>query len=234
MTSLFETRLPKSGLFAELRADAAMEWEAYTRHDFVQGMADGTLPEAAFRHYLVQDYLFLIHFARAYSLAVYKSDNLPDMRAAAAIVSGILDTEMSLHIEYSAKWGITEEEMAAVPEDPACMAYTRYVLERGMAGDVLDLYVALSPCVVGYAEIGSRLASDPNTKMQDNPYASWIEMYSGEEYIDVAVGAAGQLDRLGQARGSDARMDDLKKTFRAATILERDFWQMGLNAAGNT
>ena len=28
--------------------------------------------QAAFRHYLVQDYLFLIEFARAYALSVYK------------------------------------------------------------------------------------------------------------------------------------------------------------------
>jgi hypothetical protein len=42
-------------------------------------MADGTLTEPAFRHYLVQDYLFfLIEFARAYALAVYKSLQLAD------------------------------------------------------------------------------------------------------------------------------------------------------------
>lgn len=32
-------------------------------------LGDGTLPDAAFRMYLVQDYLFLIQFARAYALA---------------------------------------------------------------------------------------------------------------------------------------------------------------------
>ena len=43
-------------------------------------MADGWLSEGAFRHYLVQDYLFLIEFARAYALSVYKSPKLADMR----------------------------------------------------------------------------------------------------------------------------------------------------------
>jgi len=37
------------------------------------------LPEQCFRHYLVQDYLFLIHFARAYALAAYKSETLADI-----------------------------------------------------------------------------------------------------------------------------------------------------------
>ena len=57
--------------FERLKAEALAEWRAYTEHSFTKGMADGSLPEAAFRHYLVQDYLFLIEFARAYALSVY-------------------------------------------------------------------------------------------------------------------------------------------------------------------
>ncbi|UUX50838.1 thiaminase II [Nisaea acidiphila] len=222
--------VPAGSYLDRLIAAAPEAWKAYTGHAFVAGMADGTLPESAFRHYLGQDYLFLIHFARAYGLAVYKSDRLEDMRAASAVISGILDVEMGLHVEYCAGWGLTEPEMAALPEDPACMAYTRFVLERGMAGDVLDLHVALAPCVVGYGVIGARLASDPATQRDDNPYLAWIEMYAGEEYQDVAKGAAAHLEELASRRGGEARFAELARTFEAATILERDFWQMGLDA----
>jgi thiaminase (transcriptional activator TenA) len=52
---------------------ASAEWRAYTEHPFTNGLADGSLAEAAFRHYLVQDYLFLIEFARAYALCVAKT-----------------------------------------------------------------------------------------------------------------------------------------------------------------
>jgi thiaminase/transcriptional activator TenA len=67
---------PGGSLFARLRAAAADDWEAYTGHEFVRRLADGSLPEECFRHYLIQDYLFLIHFARAYALAAYKSETL--------------------------------------------------------------------------------------------------------------------------------------------------------------
>ena len=132
-------------LFARLRASCKPEWEAYTRHTFVKQLGGGTLPEASFRRYLIQDYLFLIHFARAYALAAYKSRNLADIREAAAGLSAIADTEMRLHVEFCDGWGLSEEEMQAEPEAQETMAYTRYVLEAGMAGDVLDLYVALAP-----------------------------------------------------------------------------------------
>ena len=57
------------GFFERLKTAASAEWRAYTEHSFTEGLADGSLPEAAFRHYLVQDYLFLIEFARAYALS---------------------------------------------------------------------------------------------------------------------------------------------------------------------
>jgi len=122
-------------LFASLKDAAAVEWRAYTHHDFVRGMADGSLPEAAFRHYLGQDYLFLIHFARAYALAAYKSTELADIRQAAKGLSAIVDLEMGLHVQFCTGWGMTEAEMAALPEADATMAYTRYVLEKGLSGE---------------------------------------------------------------------------------------------------
>ena len=51
-------------IFSRLKAAAADDWAGYVDHEFVRQLGDGTLPEAAFRMYLVQDYLFLIQFAR--------------------------------------------------------------------------------------------------------------------------------------------------------------------------
>ena len=220
------------GLFADLKGVAADEWRGYVEHPFVRGMADGTLPEAAFRYYLVQDYLFLIHFARAWALAVYKAVDLAGMRAASATLGGILDVEMGLHLSYCAKWGLSAAAIEAAPEATQTMAYTRYVLERGLSGDVLDLHVALAPCVVGYGEIGRRLAADPATRRAGNPYLSWIEMYSGPEYRAVEEGAIAELDRLAATRLTDARFGDLVRTFAQATRLETSFWQMGLDVSG--
>ncbi|MGB0629394.1 MAG: thiaminase II [Alphaproteobacteria bacterium] len=217
-------------LFDRLKTSCDADWQRYTRHDFVRRLAAGTLPEKCFRHYLIQDYLFLIHFARAWALAAFKADDLTEIRGAAAALSGIVDVEMDLHVTFCADWGLTEAEMASAPEAMETTAYTRYVFERGMAGDLLDLHVALAPCIVGYGEIGAALAADPETVMDGNPYRAWIEMYAGEEYREIADGAVAQLDRLAAAKGGDARFDDLAATFAQATRLEEAFWQMGLSA----
>src|SRR5215212_9867327 len=168
--------------FERLKTQASAEWRAYTEHPFTEGLADGTLPDAAFRHYLVQDYLFLIEFARAYALAVYKSPQLTDMREAASGLSAILDVEMNLHVKLCAAWGLSAHDLEQAPPASEMLAYTRYVLDTGMRGDLLTLRVALAPCVIGYAEIATRLSAHPKALAATNPYRVWIEEYAGAAY----------------------------------------------------
>jgi thiaminase/transcriptional activator TenA len=212
------------GLFGRLRADAKDDWRAYTHHPFVEALQDGSLAREKFQNFLIQDYLFLIQYARAYALAAYKHDNPRDMRAALDTAMLLLDGEMALHVKYCAGWGITEPDMAGAAESLEVLAYTRFVLECGQAGDVLDLMVALAPCIIGYAEIGTRLAAKP---VPDNPYQDWIDTYNGPEYLASVRGAIMALDDLGGRRGAEARYPALLKTFTTATRLEAAFWQTG-------
>src|SRR5215813_4180804 len=216
-------------LFSRLVQASGVAWHAYTRHKFVLQLASGDLPEACFRHYLVQDYLFLIHFARAWGLAVYKSDTLAEMKRAQRLVAATLDVEIGLHIEYCRGWGLSETAMAAEPEAPATIAYTRFVLDRGVAGDRLDLEVALAPCIVGYAVIAAERVGDPGTRMEGNRYREWLEMYAGADYQSLAQEAEAALDEHFARRGGEGRFPSLAASFTSAARLEADFWQMGLD-----
>lgn len=215
-------------VFERLKQTTAEDWNSYVDHAFVREMEAGTLPEAAFRAYLVQDYLFLIQFARAYALAVYKSRSLEDMRAAQGGLNAILG-EMELHVRLCGRWGLTPAEVEAAPEHAATVAYTRYVLDCGASGDLLDLHTALAPCIVGYAEIGRRLAPALAAR-PDHPYREWIGEYAAETYQGVAQDAIALLDRLAAQTMTEARFADLAKIFATASRLEAGFWQMGLDA----
>ncbi|MEE9314409.1 MAG: thiaminase II [Rhizobiaceae bacterium] len=212
-------------LFQRLKTDSAPDWNAYTNHAFVQQMGEGTLAEAAFREYLVQDYLFLIQFARAYALSIYKSRSLDEMHHGLGGLKAILEVEMNLHVRLCEKWGISKEELEATEEKTATVAYTRFVLDAGNAGDLLDLYVALAPCMIGYGEIGAAL-KDKAT--DGNPYAEWINEYASDEYQALAADTIAHINQLGEELSSKARYPKLQKLFAAATRLEADFWQMGL------
>ena len=213
--------------FERLKTAASAEWRAYTEHPFTNAMADGSLSEAAFRHYLVQDYLFLIEFARAYALAVYKSPKLDDMREAAAGLSAILDVEMNLHVKLCAGWGLSPNDLEHAPPAVEMLAYTRYVLDAGMRGDLLSLKVALAPCVIGYAEIATRLTAHPHASAVTNPYRVWIDEYAGAPYQEVAANARTHLESLADHYATPAREAELIAIFKEATRLEADFWEMG-------
>lgn len=218
-------------LFDRLVEASSDDWRAYVEHPFVEMMAKGTLPEAAFRHYLVQDYLFLIQFARAYALAAYKGRTMEEMRYGLDGLKAILDGEMALQIKYCEGWGLTPADLEAADEDLATTAYTRFVLDWGVRGDLLDLYVALAPCMIGYAVIGKRLAAIPGALAASNPYAPWIAEYSGEGYQAVAASTVAHLDALAGGEIGDIRFRQLTSLFAQASRLEAAFWQMGLDRA---
>ena len=66
--------------FSKWRESSSKPWATFTTHEFVVRLGNGMLAEDAFVRYLRQDYIFLLHFARAWALAVVKSDNLDEMR----------------------------------------------------------------------------------------------------------------------------------------------------------
>ena len=215
--------------FTLMRDTAQGPWRDYTRHAFVEGMKDGSLSREAFLHYLRQDYVFLIHFSRAWALAVVKSETHSEMLTAVGTVNALVAEEMQLHIGICEAAGISQEELFATPERAENLAYTRFVLEAGYSGDLLDLLAALAPCVMGYGEIGSRLASEATSET----YRDWINTYAGEDYQGACKAVGELLDsaltrRIGADFEASPRWERLCHTFRTATELEVNFWQMGL------
>lgn len=224
---------PSYGRVADAwRAGAGAAWSDYVDHAFVMGLEDGTLPRACYLRYLRQDYLFLIHFTRAWALGAVKAGDLREMRACLAAAEALVNEEMRLHVETCAREGIDADALAATEEAPATMAYTRFTLDAGHSGDFLDLMAALAPCVFGYGEIGARLGAATGP---DAPYAEWIGTYAGEPYQGFCREIGGLIDRatslrLGPAPERAPRWAALLRTHRDAARLEAAFWSMGLEA----
>jgi len=221
-----------SPVFAQLRDASADAWQGHVTHEFVRQLGDGSLHRGAFVHYLRQDYVFLFHFSRAWALAVVKSESRKEMELAAGTVHALVNEEMQLHVKTCAAEGISAEALFATEEAPENLAYTRFVMDTGLSGDLLDLLVALVPCVIGYGEIGRHLAGTAKVD-QAHPYRNWIDTYSGDEYQATCRQVGALLERcaaarIGPALVSSPRWPRLVQRFRAACLLEQNFWSMGL------
>ena len=208
----------------EIERASAPQRAAMANHPFVRGIGDGTLPLEQFRHFITQDYVYLVDFARCLALATAKAPDLPTMSWFARSVDYILNTEMELHRSYCAQFGITPDELDATRPAPTCYSYTSYLLRVAHQGSFGELAAALLPCIWGYWQVGQQLAD--RGEPSDAPhYAEWIRMYASPEQQEVAEAARDICDRSAAAAGI-AEIAAMREAYITCTRYEQAFWQM--------
>lgn len=213
--------------FYSLIDSCQTDWNSYIQHEFIEQLGKGTLDKSCFQHYLKQDYLFLVNFSRVWGLAVYKSRNLLEIKQALHSLKAIVEVELDLHIRYCKQWHITESELTRLVGAKANIAYSDYVLDVGLKGDILDLHIVLAPCLIGYGMIANWITAQSWYNAENNPYTSWIDMYCGDEFQKAVQDEINWInDNLSNINAE--RFAQLKTIFKTATQLEAGFWQMGL------
>jgi thiaminase/transcriptional activator TenA len=216
--------MARSAFSEELRAAAADLWEAQHAHPFVRGIADGSLPVERFAHFMRQDYLFLVEYARMLALGAARATDVGTMRRFADIAQAILGEELELHRAYARELGISEAELRAEPPAPTTQAYTDFLVRTAALADEAELAAALLPCMWGYAELGQRLAA--TGAPPDERYARWIETYASPEFDELATWCRGLVDRLGAAADAEGRAR-MTRAFVTCSRYELAFWEMG-------
>lgn len=201
-------------------------WQDYIHHDFVNQIADGTLPKAQFCHYLKQDYLYLIHYTRIMALSVYKSDSLAQMRVGQAGINAMLDLEIGMYLDFAKQWGMSLDEVENTPESPITIAYTRYLLDAAVSGSLADLYAVIAPCLMGYGEIGQRLKSAGF--IRNNPYQPWIDVFASDEFARITAQNEAYVNQL-LADATPLQAKKYQQLFNTASRMEVCFWQMALD-----
>jgi thiaminase/transcriptional activator TenA len=211
--------MARSAFSEELRAGASDLWEAQHAHPFVRGIGDGSLPVERFAHYVRQDYLFLVEYARMLALGAARATDVETMRRFAELAQAILGEEMELHRAFAREFGISEAELEAEVPAPTTQAYTDFLVRSAALGDLGELAAALLPCMWGYAELGQRLAAAGAPA--DGRYARWIAMYASPEFDELAVWCRGLVDRLGAAADDESRTRAARSARRASRASRR-------------
>ena len=202
-------------------------WRKNHAHPFVQGIGDGTLDKEKFRFFMVQDYLYLIDYAKLFALGAMKADDVETMGKFAGLLDTTLNEEMSLHRQYGEKFGITPEEFEKAKPSPTTLAYSHYMLHVGQNGTLADLVAAVLPCMWSYWEIGKELNEIPGASEHEF-YGEWIKMYSSKEFGDLAIWTIDLLDRLTEGKPED-ELAKLEEIFLNTTRFEYMFWEMSYN-----
>lgn len=215
-------------LFTDYLYESSKEiWDKYLEHPFLKEIGEGTLDKEKFRKYLIQDYLYLIEYAKVYAMACVKSRNLKELKKFHDGVAGSIETETANHImylrddfgenieeiEYKYKLNLTNE------------SYTSYMKALSVTGTIEDIVAGVLPCTWSYNYIGLKLKEKYKDNLEGNFYRSWIETYASDEYVAFRNEWLDFTNELCDGL-SDERKEELKDIFVRASIYELEFWNM--------
>jgi thiaminase/transcriptional activator TenA len=173
---------------------------------------------------MCQDYVFLIDYCRVLALAVAKADDLETMGHFAALLHTTLHTEMALHRDFAAQFGISVVELEATQAAPSTRSYTQHLLTAAYAGSLSEITATLLPCMWDYSDIGQRLAAQGMPASQPL-YGDWIRMYAAPEFGELAAWVRDLLDRLAR-HAAPSEQARLTRLFMDSCRYEYLFWDM--------
>ncbi|WP_448576947.1 thiaminase II [Thermomicrobium sp.] len=203
-------------------------YQAILVHPFLVGLTEGTLPEEAFRFYVVQDALYLQDYARCLALAAAKAprDTWCELFADHAKVA--LVVERALHESFFAAWGLTPDEIARTPYAPTNLAYTSYLLRVAYERPFEEVIGALLPCYWIYWEVGKHLerSGSPNPL-----YQKWIDTYASEEYAAVVQAVLDVADQV-VTDLPESRRQPIRTHFVTTARYEWMFWDAAWRLEG--
>jgi thiaminase/transcriptional activator TenA len=222
------TRIPLMAFADELYKAAAPIWEAQLKHPFVRGLGEGTLPAEAFQRWLRQDYVFLREYARLLAWSSAKADELDSMRRFASLLHLTLNTEMALHRQYAARYGLDAAALEREARWPTTQAYTDFLVRTAAEGDLADAVAVLMPCFWGYVYIAQRLTRGRGQGGERGEYDEWVEQYASPEFVQAAEWLKQELNRLTHDVGNDKKRR-LTELFLLSSRYEFLFWEMCWN-----
>ena len=196
-------------------------YDAITTHPFLVALADGSLPEAVFARYLVDDSHYLTGYARALAtLAARTADPAASAMLAGSAAQGIT-AERELHAAYLTPRGIDPQAADAPEQSPTCAAYIGTLqtlaayapIEVGLAG--------VLPCFRVYEEVGQAVVAQ--TAEPDHPYRAWIDAYADAAFEQSVRDIERHVDEVAAA-ATERRRDEMLGAYARAARFEWMFW----------
>lgn len=183
-------------------------WRAATRHRFLDGVRDGTLPDGAFATWLAQDYLFVEDLLRFQARLLARAPR----HAQAVLAGGLVALEAEL-TWFEEQAGLRSLRLVA-DRHPTTEEYRAFM--AGLDGKPFAAALtALWALERAYMEAWGSAA--PGAE----PYRAFVEHWTVPEFAGYVAGLAVAADRA--LAESD---DGVEAAFLETARLEAEFWEM--------
>lgn len=202
-------------------------WSQYHVHPFVLGIRDGTLDREKFRYYIIQDYLYLMDYARTFAIGVAKARSKETANLFAQYIA-VMNGELDVHSGYMGKLGVTQEEVETAKQSLDSLSYTSYMLRVAYEDGEAEILTAILSCAYSYEVIAKKMVADAPDSVNDPFYGDWIRGYASERYAGENAVLLDILEKL-TGQYTESQLDHLKEIFVACSRYELAFWEMSWN-----
>lgn len=215
------------GFSDDLLEAGADLWAAQLEHPFVTELASGMLDEGAFRHWVEQDYRYLLDYARTFALAATTAREEATMTRLMGVAHQTLDVEMDLHREFAADYGLSPGDLEQVEKAPTCVAYTNFLVRTAHEGSLPVVAAAIYPCGQGYLDVAEHAAEIAEG---EHRYTPWIDLYTSDEFREEVAELKALVDNC--AERWPGEHDAMREAFLTSARLELAFWEMAYTEEG--
>ncbi|MDO5647731.1 TenA family protein [Paracoccus sp. (in: a-proteobacteria)] len=206
-----------------LRDENQPAWDRAVTHEFVQGVYDGSVPDAAMARYLVQDHRFLDSFLALLGGAMATADSTAARLRLGQFVGMVSTTENTYFLRSFDALGVTQAARDATPDAAPTTGFSNLMREAAISGSYAACLSVLNVAEWLYLDWASR-APQP---LPDNfVHAEWITLHDNPDFRDFVAFLRAELDRVGPQDAETCR-----DFFGRAVKLENDFFDMAMTDA---
>lgn len=199
-------------------------WEACLNSPFLTQLENGTLPEALFKGYLVEDSLYLREYARVFAWGMIKADTMEDIRICHSLLAFVNEGEDATRLMYLKRYGLEDRHIQQLPQRPQNAAYTAEMLRAAQMGGMAHCMMACLPCMISYQWIFQALVAR-SPQVRETVYWPLVKDYAGKAYGESCDRWIAYTDALAQHLSPEERAQ-CKEIFAKCSVHELAFWNM--------
>ncbi len=204
--------------------DATKEiWQSYNEHPFVKGIETGGLDREKFRYYIIQDFLYLEDYAKAFAIGIAKAKSPETTSIFSGYIALLTGSEMNIHHGYMGKFGVSQEELDNTPRALDNLSYTSYMLRVAYEEGEAEILAAILSCAYSYELIAKQMVKNNPDCVNHDFYGEWITGYAGEDYANGNVVLINALNKLTE-NYTEQQQRHLTDIFVACSRYEYLFW----------
>lgn len=197
------------------------------QHPFLLELSAGTLSRERFQHYMLQDSLYLIEFARALSLIAAKAPDPALIFQFSVAAQQAIVVERALHEDFFKKFDLDPSAIHDTHPTPICLAYTNFLIATAHQQPVEIAIAGIIPCFWIYQEVGTHIHQQA---APDNDYQAWIDTYADDDFAEAVRSMKSITNRLAEMTDPGTR-GEMMQAFIRASQYEWMFWDSAYQLA---